>query len=152
MSFDVAFRGLGQKAQLWWDLPAADCFLLMREMYRLPPDRYNKDLAYLAEALEVGALLTTQIRRLSLGERARTGFLAHDPVYRATRPYLHGRRSRSVDNNHAFRAHGFLSGARVPRGVPVANHTAPWGRDRGVSFIVVVLWKTGLRAYSSASS
>src|SRR5262249_53871013 len=28
---------MGQKAQLWWDLPAADCFLLLREIYRIPP-------------------------------------------------------------------------------------------------------------------
>src|SRR5690606_27683748 len=57
---------MGQKAQLWWDLPAADCFLLLKEIYRIPRTQYERNLDYLTETLDVRALLKTQIRRLSL--------------------------------------------------------------------------------------
>lgn len=60
---------MGQKASLWWDLPAADCFLLLREIYQIPKDEYKKRLAYLTDTLDVAGQLHTQIRRLSLGER-----------------------------------------------------------------------------------
>ncbi len=73
---------MGQKQQLWWDLPAADCFLLLREIYRIPPTAYQRDLEYLAETLGVTNLLTTQIRRLSLGERMKMELIAallHQP-------------------------------------------------------------------------
>ena len=36
---------MGQKAQLWWDLPAADCFLLLQEIYQIPEDRFRATLA-----------------------------------------------------------------------------------------------------------
>jgi ABC-2 type transport system ATP-binding protein len=67
---------MGQKAQLWWDLPAADCFLLLREIYEIPPAAYRERLDYLAELLEVRDELTTQIRRLSLGERMKMELIA----------------------------------------------------------------------------
>ena len=67
---------MGQKAQLWWDLPAADGFLLLREIYRLPEAEYKRSLEELAETLQVGDKLTTQIRRLSLGERMKMELIA----------------------------------------------------------------------------
>jgi viologen exporter family transport system ATP-binding protein len=67
---------MGQKAQLWWDLPAADCFLLLREIYQVPVDLYRRRLDYLAGLLEVRGELTTQIRRLSLGERMKMELIA----------------------------------------------------------------------------
>jgi ABC-2 type transport system ATP-binding protein len=73
---------MGQKAQLWWDLPAADSFLLLKEIYRIPEDRYRSNLDYLTGVLGVGDLLTTQLRRLSLGERMKMELIAallHDP-------------------------------------------------------------------------
>src|SRR3954470_23586891 len=51
---------MGQKAQLWWDLPAADCFLLLKEIYRIDERAYAERLAYLAEVLGVGAELNIQ--------------------------------------------------------------------------------------------
>ncbi|MFT7486587.1 MAG: ABC-2 type transport system ATP-binding protein [Candidatus Paceibacteria bacterium] len=60
---------MGQKASLWWDLPAADCFLLLKEIYRIPDDLYRERLGYLTETLGISGELHTQIRRLSLGER-----------------------------------------------------------------------------------
>lgn len=73
---------MGQKAQLWWDLPAADCFLLLREIYRIPRAEYDRTLGYLVSTLGVEAQLRVQIRRLSLGERMKMELIAallHQP-------------------------------------------------------------------------
>lgn len=73
---------MGQKAQLWWDLPAADCFILLREIYRLPEKQYRDSLGQLTSALGVGKQLHTPIRRLSLGERMKMELIAallHQP-------------------------------------------------------------------------
>ena len=73
---------MGQKASLWWDLPAGDCFLLLREIYQIPPTAFRERLDYLAKALEVEDQLTVQIRRLSLGERMKMELIAtllHEP-------------------------------------------------------------------------
>ncbi len=73
---------MGQKAQLWWDLPAEDCFLLLREIYQIPKKRYEESLNHLVDVLGVRSQLNTQIRRLSLGERMKMELIAallHDP-------------------------------------------------------------------------
>lgn len=73
---------MGQKAQLWWDLPAADCFLLLKEIYRIPDGEYSETLDYLSGVLEVRENLQIQIRRLSLGERMKMELIAallHSP-------------------------------------------------------------------------
>jgi len=67
---------MGQKAQLWWDLPAADCFLLLKEIYRVRDDEYRETLAYLTAVLDVEQQLNIQIRRLSLGERMKMELIA----------------------------------------------------------------------------
>ncbi len=67
---------MGQKAQLWWDLPAADCFLLLREIYRVPEAQYRETLDYLAGVLDIRKELNVQIRRLSLGERMKMELIA----------------------------------------------------------------------------
>jgi ABC-2 type transport system ATP-binding protein len=73
---------MGQKAQLWWDLPAEDCFLLLKEIYQIPDDIYKKNLDELVAALDVSHILNIQIRRLSLGERMKMELIAallHQP-------------------------------------------------------------------------
>ncbi len=73
---------MGQKAQLWWDLPAGDGFLLLREIYQVPGDRFAANLKTLTEALQIGDKLNIQIRRLSLGERMKMELIAallHNP-------------------------------------------------------------------------
>jgi ABC-2 type transport system ATP-binding protein len=73
---------MGQKAQLWWDLPAADGFMLLREIYRIPEKQFRESLGELTSALQVEGQLTTQIRRLSLGERMKMELIAallHNP-------------------------------------------------------------------------
>jgi ABC-2 type transport system ATP-binding protein len=79
---------MGQKAQLWWDLPAADCFLLLKEIYRIPHHEYRETLAYLTSVLDVGRELNIQIRRLSLGERMKMELIA---------ALLHGPRAVFLD-------------------------------------------------------
>lgn len=67
---------MGQKAQLWWDLPAGDCFLLLKEIYGIPEDVYKKRLRHLGDVLDVEAQMDIQIRRLSLGERMKMELIA----------------------------------------------------------------------------
>ena len=73
---------MGQKAQLWWDLPAADCFLLLQQIYEIPEERFDSNLNKLASLLKVEDELNVQIRRLSLGERMKMELIAallHSP-------------------------------------------------------------------------
>lgn len=73
---------MGQKAQLWWDLPAADGFLLLGEIYRLPAERFRANLDELAALLGVEDQLGVPLRRLSLGERMKMELIAcllHEP-------------------------------------------------------------------------
>jgi ABC-2 type transport system ATP-binding protein len=73
---------MGQKNQLWWDLPAADSFQLHREIYSLPTDDFNRTVAELTELFEVGALIRQPVRELSLGERMKMELIAallHQP-------------------------------------------------------------------------
>jgi len=67
---------MGQKNQLWWDLPAMETFELNREIYEIPKRNYEKNLEELVNLLEVGSLLRTQVRRLSLGQRMRLEIIA----------------------------------------------------------------------------
>jgi ABC-2 type transport system ATP-binding protein len=73
---------MGQKNQLWWDLPAADSFQLHRELYSIPADQFRRTLAELTELLDVGALTRQAVRELSLGERMKMELIAallHQP-------------------------------------------------------------------------
>lgn len=73
---------MGQKAQLWWDLPALEAFDLLRAIYQIPRDVYQKRVDELTSLLDVTKLLNTQIRRLSLGERMKMeviGAILHLP-------------------------------------------------------------------------
>src|SRR5438270_1475139 len=60
---------MGQKNQLWWDLPAGDSFQLHREIYSLPADSFNRTLGQLTEMFAVGSLTRQPVRELPLGER-----------------------------------------------------------------------------------
>lgn len=67
---------MGQKAQLWWDLPAMDGFLLLKEIYQIPDDEYNESIDYLSECLMIKDQLKVQVRKLSLGERMKVELMA----------------------------------------------------------------------------
>ncbi|RJR29279.1 ATP-binding cassette domain-containing protein [Candidatus Microgenomates bacterium] len=73
---------MGQKNQLWWDLPAKDTFELNRAIYEVPRKKYKKTLSELVELLGLEKLLDVQVRRLSLGQRMRLELVAallHNP-------------------------------------------------------------------------
>jgi len=73
---------MGQKNQLWWDLPAIETFELNRAIYEIPTKNYNETLKELTDLLEIGKLVNTPVRKLSLGQRMRmelTAALLHKP-------------------------------------------------------------------------
>ncbi len=73
---------MGQKNQLWWDLPAMDSFVLNREIYGVPDARFRATLSELVDLLELGDALDVQVRRLSLGQRMKCELVAallHQP-------------------------------------------------------------------------
>jgi ABC-2 type transport system ATP-binding protein len=73
---------MGQKNQLWWDLPAGDSFQLHREIYSLPADAFNRTLGELTELFAVKELTRQPVRELSLGERMKMELIAallHEP-------------------------------------------------------------------------
>ena len=72
----------GQRSQLWWDVPVADSFELLRDIYRVDGAAYRKTLSRLTELLELGEMLRTPARQLSLGQRMRceiAAALLHEP-------------------------------------------------------------------------
>lgn len=73
---------MGQKNQLWWDLPAVDSFLLNKEIYEISDERYKKIVTELSELLDVEDILQVQVRKLSLGQRMKCELIAaliHNP-------------------------------------------------------------------------
>lgn len=73
---------MGQKNQLWWDLPAIESFHLNRAIYEIPDDQFNKTLSKLAKILDVEDILQVQVRKLSLGQRMKCELIAallHNP-------------------------------------------------------------------------
>lgn len=67
---------MGQKNQLWWDLPANESLYLNKCIYEIDDREYQSFLAELSELLEVKELLKVQVRRLSLGERMKLELIA----------------------------------------------------------------------------
>src|SRR5439155_23516720 len=67
---------MGQKNQLWWDLPAADSFQLHREIYSLARDDFDRTLGELTEMFQVKELTRQPVRELSLGERMKMELIA----------------------------------------------------------------------------
>ncbi len=73
---------MGQKNQLWWDLPPTETFLLNKEIYEIDDQKYQKTVDELVDLLEVGEILNTQTRKLSLGQRMKCELIAsllHQP-------------------------------------------------------------------------
>lgn len=73
---------LGQKNQLWWDIPAIDSFRLLTTIYDLDRTKASLRIHDLAERLHCAHVLNTPLRRLSLGERMKMeliGCLLHSP-------------------------------------------------------------------------
>ncbi|MBD3178029.1 MAG: ATP-binding cassette domain-containing protein [Armatimonadia bacterium] len=72
----------GQRTQLWWDLPVAESFDLLKAIYGVDDDTHRRARAELVEMLELGDLLDVPVRQLSLGQRMRCDLAAallHEP-------------------------------------------------------------------------
>lgn len=72
----------GQRSQLWWDVPVKDSFDLLKDVYGVPADLHRERLNKLVETMDIGALLKTPVRQLSLGQRMRCEVVAallHSP-------------------------------------------------------------------------
>jgi ABC-2 type transport system ATP-binding protein len=73
---------LGQKNQLWWDLPARETFDLNGRIYGLAPETMQRTISEMSELLRVQDKLNVSVRELSLGERAKMELIAsllHQP-------------------------------------------------------------------------
>ena len=73
---------LGQKNQLWWDLPARESFSLNAKIYGISPDAMERTVTAMSELLAVRDKLNVSVRELSLGERAKMELIAsllHQP-------------------------------------------------------------------------
>ncbi len=73
---------LGQKNQLWWDLPARESLELNARIYGLPQEQFRRTVDELSELLNVRDKLSTAVRELSLGERMKCELIAallHQP-------------------------------------------------------------------------
>ncbi|MEM9367170.1 MAG: ABC transporter ATP-binding protein [Planctomycetota bacterium] len=73
---------MGQKNQLWWDLPARESYRLHQHIYGIANEPFRQTLGMLTELLDVGRLLDQPVRELSLGERMKMELIAallHDP-------------------------------------------------------------------------
>ena len=72
----------GQKSQLWWDIPAIDSFDLLRDIYKIPKEEYEKTKNESIKMLDLKDFITTPVRQLSLGQRMRceiAASLLHKP-------------------------------------------------------------------------
>lgn len=73
---------LGQKTQLFWDLPPIDTFALNKKIYKIPDKRFTENLNFFKEILQLDEVIKKPVRNLSLGERMKCEFvcaLLHDP-------------------------------------------------------------------------
>src|SRR5216110_186470 len=60
---------MGQRSQLWWDLPAWDSFLLNKEIFEIPETQFQETVNELSNLLEIKDLLEIPVKKLSLGQR-----------------------------------------------------------------------------------
>lgn len=108
----------GQKGQLIWELPAVDTFLIFKEIYKIPGPKFKKNLNYLVELFQIGDVIRTPVRNLSLGERMKCEFVC---------TILHEPRLVFLDEP--------TIGMDVIAKDVVMDHIKKLNRERGVTFI-----------------
>ncbi|MGI9548491.1 MAG: ABC transporter ATP-binding protein [Bdellovibrionales bacterium] len=73
---------MGQKSQLWWDIPVMDSLLLFQKYYEIEESVFKKRVQDLGERLETTKFFNIPVRKLSLGERMKMELMAcllHEP-------------------------------------------------------------------------
>lgn len=72
----------GQRSQLWWDVPVADSFELIKEIYKIPDAKFKSNIHLLTDMLNIEDIIKIPTRQLSLGQRMRCEIVAsllHNP-------------------------------------------------------------------------
>lgn len=72
----------GQRSQLWWDIPVADSYELIKEIYKIPQKDFKDNLKMMTDLLDIEELMKVPTRQLSLGQRMRCEIVAsllHNP-------------------------------------------------------------------------
>lgn len=73
---------MGQKNQLWWDLPAQESFTLNKDIYEIEPGTYRNNLEELIELFDIRDIIDVPVRKLSMGQRMKcelAAALLHSP-------------------------------------------------------------------------
>ena len=72
----------GQRTQLWWDLPLSESFTILKEIYDVSDEDYEKRMEFFNKVLELHEFFDRPVRTLSLGQRMRADLgaaLLHNP-------------------------------------------------------------------------
>ena len=72
----------GQRTQLWWDLALSETFTILKDIYTIPDDLYDRNMKFLNEVLDLEEFISRPVRTLSLGQRMRADLAAsliHSP-------------------------------------------------------------------------
>ena len=72
----------GQRTQLWWDLPLVESFSVLKEIYKIEPNKFKDRMEFLNNVLELEPFIKSPVRTLSLGQRMRADIAAsmlHSP-------------------------------------------------------------------------
>ncbi len=71
VTFKILALYFGQRSQLWWDVPPDDSFYLLRDIYKIPKDKFESTRSMLIKALDLSQVIKIPTRQLSLGQRMR---------------------------------------------------------------------------------
>ena len=89
MNIGVVF---GQKTQLWWDLPVKESFKLLKEIYEVSDEEYEKRIDEFDEVLQLSDFWDQPVRKLSLGQKMRcelaAAFLHHPKIVYLDEPTI----------------------------------------------------------------
>jgi len=89
MDIGVVF---GQKTQLWWDLPVRDSFRLLRKIYEVSEEEFDRRMDEFNDVLQLEDFLDTPVRKLSLGQKMRcelaAAFLHEPPIVYLDEPTI----------------------------------------------------------------
>lgn len=72
----------GQRTQLWWDLPLSESYTILKEIYNVSDEEYEKRMEFLNDVLDLKDFFDKPVRNLSLGQRMRADLgasLLHNP-------------------------------------------------------------------------
>ena len=140
----------GQRTQLWWDLPVIESFDLLRDIYRVAPERYARSRDELVARLDLERLLAMPVRQLSLGQRMRceiAASLLHEPrVLFLDEPTI------GLDAVAKLAVRDFVKTLNQERGVTVILTTHDMHDIEALTERVIVIGKGAILADGSLTS